>query len=130
MPLTLLNVVLFNSWFLKLVHLWEKVAAVLKLGSTHSQTLIPGPNLSLVTSPVGEHSSNRTTDIDGEGVKAADKKTDWFQRGVKEAIQINRTVTSDRGATHFPRPTSGSSQHVIVALLGYRFRHVISPASQ
>ncbi len=44
--------------------------------------------------------------IDWEGVKVLDKETNWFRRGVKEAINIKRTnsdLNRDRGRHYLPR---------------------------
>ncbi len=49
---------------------------------------------------------NYCNDIDWEGVKVLDKETNWFRRGVKEAINIKRTnsdLNRDRGRHHLPR---------------------------
>ena len=42
-------------------------------------------------SPVGEHATNKGHTIDWDNVSALDQESDWYRRGVREAIHIKRT---------------------------------------
>ena len=57
------------------------------------------------TSVVGEHSRKYEHTRDYENPKVLGQASDWFERGVKEAIEINRTSSSlnaDKGRHTLP----------------------------
>ncbi|XP_066263270.1 uncharacterized protein [Branchiostoma lanceolatum] len=61
---------------------------------------------SYVSSPVVQHVAKQKHKIDWDNVKVLDQDSDWFSRGVREAIQIRRqrsTLNRDRGR-HYLKP--------------------------
>ncbi|KAI8518866.1 hypothetical protein Bbelb_021230 [Branchiostoma belcheri] len=69
---------------------------------------------SCVSSPVVEHVARKKHNIDWDRVKVLDQDSDWFSRGVREAIQIRRqciTLNKDRGR-HYLKPVYDC--HVII----------------
>ncbi|KAI8483456.1 hypothetical protein Bbelb_387880 [Branchiostoma belcheri] len=71
---------------------------------------------SCVSSPVVEHVARKKHNIDWDRVKVLDQDSDWFARGVREAIQIRRqcsTLNKDRGR-HYLNLYMTVSCHVII----------------
>ncbi len=61
-------------------------------------------------SPVALHAKIRQHNVDYDNVKVLDRETNWFRRGVKEAIQIEVSeadLNRDRGRHTLPRVYRG-----------------------
>ncbi len=60
---------------------------------------------SSVSSPVVEHTKDSKHTMDWDSVRVLDQDSDWFRRGVREAINIRREPSSlnrDRGRHDLP----------------------------
>ena len=68
------------------------------------------------SSPVGRHVEDQRHSIDKESVSVLHKETDWFRRGVAEAVHIQRET---------PSLNQGSERHILPAI----YRELLSPSS-
>ena len=65
------------------------------------------------SSPVGEHATNKGHTIDWDNVSVLDRENDWYRRGVREAIHIERTnSTLNKGQGRHNLMTKSSCHHV------------------
>ncbi len=60
------------------------------------------------SSPVGNHMDFHQHKLDSDNIKILDRESRWFQRGVREALQIcsrSPSLNRDRGRYHLPPST-------------------------
>lgn len=69
--------------------------------------------------PVVQHIKNFKHNIDLDNVNILDQDTNWFNHGVKEAINIHPSSLNRDKVRHDLPPTSPSSCHMIVCHLGH-----------
>ena len=54
------------------------------------------------SSPVGHHMGYNNHELDSQNIRIVDRDSRWFQRGVREAIEIRPTLNPDRGRHNLP----------------------------